>query len=297
MCEEIVKIKEIRNYSAFSEDAEKFYFIYDFCIKNSLTLNHYLENLESVEDFLYKFRYYTFPFSILFTDSTKALKLAEELAIDGKIVDNFLLTKISGKNLYIPKLKAVGNKVYLYDENIKEFDEEKHVKISNKTLVFFRLLNVFDYKLFNGFEYFLNKNFAFFEKSFLKKVSLLSEDLLNIYANYKQISEERKFFLEEMSKLLLSAKLSGFRFFNYNLMFVSRDRDVVFYVPGEFPVNDLISTEKISIENFPTELRKQEYIDIENVTLIKFKELERFSPHLLRFLKAISGEREDIVDA
>jgi hypothetical protein len=297
MCEEIVKIKELRNYSAFSEDAEMFFFIYDFCIKQNLTLNHYLENLEIIEDFLCKFRYYTFPFSIAFTDSSKALKLAEELAIDGKIIDNLLLTKISGKNLYIPKLKVVGNKVYLYDENIKEFDEEKHVKISNKTLVFFRLLKVFDYKLFNGFEYFLNENFAFFEKSFLKKVSLLSEDLLNIYANYKQISEERKFFLEEMSKLLLSVKLSGFRFFNYNLMFVSRDRDVVFYVPGEFPVSDFVSTEKISIENLPTELRKQEYIDIENVTLIKFKELERFSPHLLRFLKAISGEREDIVDA
>jgi hypothetical protein len=297
MCEEIVKIKELRNYSAFSEDAEKFYFIYDFCIKNSLTLNHYLENLESVEDFLYKFRYYTFPFSIIFTDSTKALKFAEELAIDGKIVDNLLLTKISGKNLYIPKLKAVGNKVYLYDENIKEFDEEKHVKISNKTLVFFRLLNVFDYKLFNGFEYFLNENFAFFEKSFLKKVSLLSEDLLNIYANYKQISEEKKFFLEEISKLVLSAKLSGFRFFNYNLLFVSKDKDVVFYIPGEFPVNDLIGTEKISIDNFPIELRKQEFIDIENITLVKFKEIEYFSPHLLRFLKAISSDREGVLDA
>jgi hypothetical protein len=297
MCEEIVKIKELRNYYAFSEDAEKFYFIYDFCIKNSLTLNNYLENLESVEDFLYKFRYYTFPFSIIFTDSTKALKFAEELAIDGKIVDNLLLTKISGKNLYIPKLKAVGNKVYLYDENIKEFDEEKHVKISNKTLVFFRLLNVFDYKLFNGFEYFLNENFAFFEKSFLKKVSLLSEDLLNIYANYKQISEEKKFFLEEISKLVLSAKLSGFRFFNYNLLFVSKDKDVVFYIPGEFPVNDLIGTEKISIDNFPIELRKQEFIDIENITLVKFKEIEYFSPHLLRFLKAISSDREGVLDA
>jgi hypothetical protein len=297
MCEEIVKIKELRNYYAFSEDAEKFYFIYDFCIKNSLTLNNYLENLESVEDFLYKFRYYTFPFSIIFTDSTKALKFAEELAIDGKIVDNLLLTKISGKNLYIPKLKAVGNKVYLYDENIKEFDEEKHVKISNKTLVFFRLLNVFDYKLFNGFEYFLNENFAFFEKSFLKKVSLLSEDLLNIYANYKQISEEKKFFLEEISKLVLSAKLSGFRFFNYNLLFVSKDKDVVFYIPGEFPVNDLIGTEKISIDNFPIELRKQEFIDIENITLVKFKEIKYFSPHLLRFLKAISSDREGVLDA
>jgi hypothetical protein len=297
MCEEIVKIKELRNYYAFSEDAEKFYFIYDFCIKNSLTLNNYLENLESVEDFLYKFRYYTFPFSIIFTDSTKALKFAEELAIDGKIVDNLLLTKISGKNLYIPKLKAVGNKVYLYDENIKEFDEEKHVKISNKTLVFFRLLNVFDYKLFNGFEYFLNENFAFFEKSFLKKVSLLSEDLLNIYANYKQISEEKKFFLEEISKLVLSAKLSGFRFFNYNLLFVSKDKDVVFYIPGEFPVNDLIGTEKISIDNFPIELRKQEFIDIENITLVKFKEIEYFSPHLLRFLKAISSDGEGVLDA
>jgi hypothetical protein len=297
MCEEIVKIKELRNYYAFSEDAEKFYFIYDFCIKNSLTLNNYLENLESVEDFLYKFRYYTFPFSIIFTDSTKALKFAEELAIDGKIVDNLLLTKISGKNLYIPKLKAVGNKVYLYDENIKEFDEEKHVKISNKTLVFFRLLNVFDYKLFNGFEYFLNENFAFFEKSFLKKVSLLSEDLLNIYANYRQISEEKKFFLEEISKLVLSAKLSGFRFFNYNLLFVSKDKDVVFYIPGEFPVNDLIGTEKINIDNFPIELRKQEFIDIENITLVKFKEIEYFSPHLLRFLKAISSDGEGVLDA
>jgi hypothetical protein len=297
MCEEIVKIKELRNYSAFSEDAEKFYFIYDFCIKNSLTLNHYLENLESVEDFLYKFRYYTFPFSIIFTDSTKALKLAEELSIDGKIVDNLLLTKISGKNLYIPKLKVVGNRVYLYNENIKEFDEEKHVKISNKTLVFFRLLNVFNYKLFNGFEYFLNENFAFFEKSFLKKVSLLSEDLLNIYANYKQISEEKKFFLEEISKLVLSAKLSGFRFFNYNLLFVSKDKDVVFYIPGEFPVNDLVGTEKISIDNFPIELRKQEFIDIENITLVKFKEIEYFSPHLLRFLKAISSDGEGVLDA
>ncbi len=297
MCEEIVKLKELRNYSAFSEDAENFYFIYDFCIKHSLTLNHYLENLESVEDFLYKFRYYTFPFSIVFTDSSKALKLAEELAIDGKIVDDFLLSNISGKKVYIPKLKITENKVHLYGEEIREFDEEKHVKIRNKTLLFFRLLNIFDYKLLGGFEYFLSEDFAFFEKYFFKKVSLLSEDLLNIYANYKQISEEKKFFLEEMSKLVLSVKLSGFRFFNYNLMFVSKDKDVVFYVPGEFPVSDIISTEKISIENFPVELRKQEYIDIENVILIKFKEIEYFSPHLLRFLKVISGEGEDVVDA
>jgi len=297
MCKEIINIKELRNYSAFSEDAEKFYFIYDFCIKHSLTLNHYLDNLESVEDFLYKFRHYTLPFSVAFTDSTKVLKLAEELAIDGKIVNDFLLANVSGKNVYIPKLKLVGNKVYLYNEKIKEFDEERHVKISNKTLMFFRLLNIFDYKLFNRFEYFLSENFAFFEKSFFKKVSLLSEDLLNIYTNYKQIPEERKLFLEEMSKLFLSAKLSGFRFFNYNLMFVSKDKNIVFYFPEEFPVIDIIGTEKISIESLLIELRKQEYIDIENVVLIKFKEIEYFSPHLLRFLKIISGDKEDVVDA
>jgi hypothetical protein len=297
MCEEITKIKEMRSYSAFSDDAEKFIFIYDFCIKNSLPLNHYLENIENVEDFLCKFRYYTFPFSVVFTDSTKSLKLAEELGIDGKIVDNFLLTKISGKNVYIPKLKIIKNKVYLHNEKIEEFNEERHIKISNKTLLFFRLLNIFNYKLFNGFEYFLNENFAFFEKSFLKNVSLLSEDLLNIYANYKQISEEKKFFLTEISKLILSVKLSGFRFFNYNLMFVSKDRNVVFYIPEEVPINDLVSTEKISVENFPIELRKQEYIDIESVVLVKFKELEYFSPHLLKFLKVISGEWGDVVDA
>jgi len=263
VCEEIIKLKEIRNYSAFSEDAEKFYFVYDFCIKRSLTLNNYLDNLESIEDFLYKFRYYTFPFSIAFTDSTKALKLAEELAIDGKVFDNFLLVKISGKNVYIPKLKVAGNKVYLYNEKIKEFDEEKHVKINNKTLMFFRLLNIFDYKLSNGFEYFLSEKFAFFEKSFFKKVSLLSEDLLNVYTNYRQMSEEKKFFLEEISKLVLSLKLSGFRFFNYNLMFVSKDKNIVFYLPEEFPVSDIIGTEKISVESLPIEFRKQEYIDIE----------------------------------
>jgi hypothetical protein len=297
MCEEILKLKEVRNYSIFSEDAEKFLFVYDFCIKKNFDVKVYIENLDSIENFLYKFKYYTFPFSIVFTDSVKALKLAEELAIGGKVVDNFLLTKMSGKNIYIPKLKVVGNKVYLHNEKIKEFEEDKHVKLSNKTLAFFRLLNIFDYKFFNGFEYFLSEDSAFFKKSFLKKVSLLSEDLLNIYSKYKQIPEERKFFLEEMSKLLLSLKLSGFRFFNYNLMFVSKDRDVVFYIPGEFPINDLVSAEKISVENFPMEMRKQEYIDIENVKLIKFKELERFSPHILRFLKAISGEWEDVVDA
>jgi len=297
VCEEIIKLKEIRNYSAFSEDAEKFYFVYDFCIKRSLTLNNYLDNLESIEDFLYKFRYYTFPFSIAFTDSTKALKLAEELAIDGKVFDNFLLVKISGKNVYIPKLKVAGNKVYLYNEKIKEFDEEKHVKINNKTLMFFRLLNIFDYKLSNGFEYFLSEKFAFFEKSFFKKVSLLSEDLLNVYTNYRQMSEEKKFFLEEISKLVLSLKLSGFRFFNYNLMFVSKDKNIVFYLPEEFPVSDIIGTEKISVESLPIEFRKQEYIDIENVSLIKFKEIDYFSPHLLRFLKVISGEEEAVVDA
>jgi hypothetical protein len=296
MCEEVVKLKKLRNYSAFSENAEKFCFIYDFCIKHSLTLNSYLENLESVEGFLYKFKHYTFPFSIVFTNSTKALKLAEELAIDGEIVDDFLLAKISGKRIYIPKLKIVESRVYLYNEKIKEFDEDRHVKVSNKALLFFRILRVFNYKLFNHFEYFLNKEFAFFEKSFFKKISLLSEDLLNVYANYKQISEEKKFFFEEMSKLVLSIKLSGLRFFNYNLMFVSTDKNIVFYLPEEFPVDNLISKEKIGIESFPIELRKKEYIDIENVALIKFKELNYFSTHLLKFLKAISGEREDIVD-
>ncbi len=297
MCDEVVKIKELRNYKAFSEDAETFYFIYDFCIKQNLSIDNYLKHLESIENFLYKFKHFTFPFSIIFTDSVKAIKLAEELAINGKIVNNFLLSNVSGKKVYIPKLKITGNKVHLYNEEIGEFDEEKHVKVSNKTLMFFRLLNIFDYKLLNGFEYFLGDNFAFFERSFFKKVSLLSEDLLNIYSNYKQISEERKFFLEEISKLVLSAKLSGFRFFDYNLMFVSKDRNVVFYFPGEFPVSDTVSTEKININSFPIELRKQEYIDIENVVLVKFKEIEYFSPHLLRFLKAISGEWEDVVDA
>ncbi len=297
MCEEVAKIKELRNYSAFSDSAENFYFIYDFCIKHSLTLNNYLENLESVEDFLYKFRYYAFPFSVAFIDSVRALKLAEELALNGKIADEFLLTSVLGKKAYIPKLKVLKNKVCLYNEKIGEFDGEKHVKISNKVLLFFRLLRIFNYKLFSDFDYFLGENFAFFEKSFFKKVSLLSEDLLNVYANYKQLSEERRFFLEEISKLLLSLKLSGFRFFNYNLMLASKDRDVVFYVPAEFSVNDIVSTEKISIENLPLELRKHEYIDIENVVLVKFKEIEYFSPHLLRFLKLISGEREDVVDA
>jgi len=31
--------------------------------------------------------------------------------------------------------------------------------------------------------------------------------------------------------------------------------------------------------------------------LIKFKEIDYFSPHLLRFLKVISGEEEAVVDA
>ncbi len=297
MCEEIIKIKETRNYLSFSDDLEKFCFIYDFCIKKSLSLSNYLDNLEDIEGFLYKFKNYTFPFSTFFTNSVKALKLAEELAINGKIIDDFLLVKISGKNVYIPKLKIIQNRIYLHSEKKKEFDEEKHVKISNKALVFFRLLNIFGYKLLNGFEYFLNENFAFFEKSFFRKVSLLSEDLLNVYTSYKQISEEKKFFLEEISKLLLSLKLSGFRFFNYNLMFVSKDRNLVLYIPEEFPVKDSIGKEKINVESFPLELRKWEYIDIENVMLVKFREIEYFSPQLLRFLKLVSGEQEDVVDA
>jgi hypothetical protein len=80
-------------------------------------------------------------------------------------------------------------------------------------------------------------------------------------------------------------------------MFVSKDKNLVFYIPEEFPVNDIVGTEKISIDKFPTELRRQEYIDIENVVLVKFNEIKYFSPQLLKFLKVISGELEDVVDA
>jgi hypothetical protein len=297
MCGEVTKIKELRNYASFSKDAETFYFIYDFCIKQSLSINSYLDHLENIEDFLYKFKNFTFPFSIIFTDSAKALKLAEELSLEGKIVGDFFVTKVAGKSVHIPKLKVVGNKVYLYTEKLKEFDKDRHIKISNKSLLFFRLLKIFDYKLSNGFEYFIDDNTAFIDKSFFKRIALLSEDLLNIYTNYKQIMEEKKFFLEELSKLLLSAKLSGFRIFNYNLLFVSKDKNIIFYLPEEFPASNFVDTERLNVERLPLELRKQEYIDIENVVLIKFKEIEYFSPHLLRFLKIISGEWGDVVDA
>jgi hypothetical protein len=297
MCSEVIKIKELRNYKAFSNNAETFYFVYDFCIKQNLSISNYLEHLENIEGFLYKFKHFAFPFSVGFTDSAKALKFAEELSLEGKIVEDFFVTKIAGKSVYIPKLKLVGDNVYLYNEKLKEFDENKYVKISNKSLLFLRLLKIFDYKFLNGFEYFINNKVAFIEKSFFKKVSLLSEDLLNIYANYKQTVEEKRFFLEEISKLLLSAKISGFRIFNYNLLFVSKNKDMIFYLPEEFYTSGFVGAERISVENFPLELRRQEYIDLENVVLVKFKELEYFSPNLLRFLKIISGEWGDIVDA
>jgi hypothetical protein len=297
MCNEIVKLKELRNYTEFSKDAETFYYIYDFCIKRSLSINDYLENLGNIEEFLYKFKHFAFPFSVSFTDSVRALKFAEELSLEGKVVENFFLTKISGKNIYVPKLKLIGNNIYLFDEKIKNFEEDEHIKISNKSLLFFRLLKIFGYKFLREFEYFVNGNTAFIDRRVFKNISLLSEDLLNIYTNYKQIMEERRFFLKEISKLLLSAKLSGFKIFNYNLLFVSKDRGIVFYLPEESFVSDPVSTEKISIESFPMELRKQEYIDLDNVVLVKFEELKYFSPHLVRFLKIISGDLEGVLDA
>ncbi len=298
MCEEIIKIKEIRNYLAFSNSAEQFLYIYDFCLKKNFETINYLENLNEIENFLYKFKYYTFPFSLVFTDSVKSLKLAEELAIEGKILpEDFLLTNLSGKSFYIPKLKIQGNRVYLHNEKIKEFDDKEYIKIDNKTLLFFRWLSIFNYKLLGQFQYFVSDSFAFFEKRYINNISLLSEDLLNIYANYRQILDEKKFFIEEMSKLVLSIKLSGFRYINPNLMFVSKERNLIFYLPKEVPVNDLVGAEKISIDNLPIVIRKWDYIDIEKISLVKFKELEYFSPHLLYFLKLISNEGGDIINA
>jgi len=298
MCEEIVKIKEKRNYLAFSSSADQFLYIYDFCLKRSFSTNSYLDNLDEIEYFLHKFKYYAFPFSIVFTDSVKSLKLAEDLSIEGKILsEDFLLTKVSDKNVYIPKLKIYKNKVYLYNEKIKEFNDKEHVKIDNKTLLFFRWLNIFNYKFWGKFEYFVSDKFAFFEKKYFNSVSLFSEDLLNIYANYKQTLDEKKFFVEEMSKLLLSLKLSGFKYLDPNLMFVSKERNVVLYLPKEVPANDLIGTEQISIENLPINIRKWDSIDIEKIFLVKFKELEYFSPHLLYFLKSISNEEGGIINA
>jgi hypothetical protein len=298
MCEEIVKIKQNRNYLAFSNSADYFLYIYDFCLKQNFSINSYLDNLGEIENFLYKFKYYTFPFSVVFTDSAKSLKLAEDLALEGKVLsENFLLTKLSGKDVYIPKLKIQKNKVYLYNEKIKEFDDKEHVKIDNKALLFFRWLSIFKYKFLGQFEYFVNDKFAFFEKKYFNNVSLFSEDLLNIYANYKQMLNERKFFIEEVSKLVLSAKLSGFRYFNPSLMFVSKERNIIFYLPKEVPTNDLVGVEQISVDDLPIKMRNLDFIDIEKISLVKFKELEYFSPHLLYFLKMISNEGGDVINA
>ena len=299
-CNKITNLFTDRSYSEFAETPEEFLTLYKACLYKSANS---AEEFLVIESFLNKFENYSFPFAVSLSLGIKTLPLAEKSAVNGELDKEFLRTKLRSEEIYIPKLKFIDGKVFLYDEtyvNSEDTDIEEFIYFGKEYLLFLRFLKIFDYKLDNRLlkNYLVSeKNEVFIRKELLKDYAIASEDIGQVAYSYKDSFNEG-FFIRELSKLLLSLKLSGYRVLvNENFFVNTRTGELVFFDFVRSGHNIVGDTNSLNLTNFIKKIRKGEIVSLEDITLKKFNEAKRISVDLIRFVKTISGTMEGTLDA